>query len=346
MSSTTASESKGSIIACTTRNLSAVSVNNNRFHRNNIRSSYEIRMPSSLFSTMNGGSDFNAISQTPLGMEPASHLLNGLDVYTIYSNDDQKHPMSLYGIHSNNNQEEIRKRRPILLLHGRTWSSVPVYHLLGGQDQKTIDGGNNNKSRSLMEALYNQGLQPYALDFRGFGGTPSDQSDVVTPHTCVCDVECALDFITRKHSVPADDDIVGHQHLPVLLGWSQGALVAQLFAQKHAHQISKLILYGSIYDPLVSYPPIPLYVNGTGASSDGQSGGRNKIKNTFNAAIEDFTIEGSIPPEPATKFAEAALLSDPFKAKWSYLSQFNNLDPARINVPTLVVAGDQGEYLT
>ena len=189
-----------------------------------------------------------------------------------------------------------------------------------------------------MESLYEQGLQPYALDFRGFGGTPSDKSHTVTPNTCLCDVECALDFITKKHTTNShDDNEVGQQHLPVLLGWSQGALVAQLFAQKHPELISKLILYGSIYDPLVSYPPIPLYVDGTESSS------RQEVKNTFNAAIEDFTIEGSIPPEPATKFAEAALISDPIKAQWTNLSQFNNVDPARISIPTLVVAGDQGK---
>jgi len=60
-------------------------------------------------------------------------------------------------------------------------------------------------------------------------------------------------------------------------------------------------------------------------------------KNTFNAAIEDFTVEGSIPPEPAKLFAEAALMTDPYKAEWTFLCQFNNVDPARVHVPTHVV---------
>ena len=316
-------------------------------HISSISQSHGKMMMSSSSGVENASAnDTTALSKTPLGIESASNLLNGLDIYTIYSKDEEKHPMSLYGIHSRENHDDIRRRRPILLLHGRTWSSVPVYHLLGGQNQSDSDEGqdqNHKKSRSLMEELYQKGLQPYALDFRGFGGTPSDKSNVVTPNTCVCDVECALEFISQKHSYPDDSDSSKQQqqHLPVLMGWSQGALVAQLFAQKSPKLISKLILYGSIYDPLVSYPPIPLYVNGSESTSD--DGKSNKIENTFNAAIEDFTIEGSIPPEPATKFAEAALLSDPYKAQWSYLSQFNNLDPARISVPTLVVAGDQGE---
>jgi hypothetical protein len=59
--------------------------------------------------------------------------------------------------------------------------------------------------------------------------------------------------------------------------------------------------------------------------------------NQFDEAIEDFTVEGTIPPEPARKFAEAALMSDPIKAVWKHLYQFNNCDPARVHVPTLVV---------
>eukprot|EP00540_Astrosyne_radiata_P022496 CAMPEP_0116857154 /NCGR_PEP_ID=MMETSP0418-20121206/20368_1 /TAXON_ID=1158023 /ORGANISM="Astrosyne radiata, Strain 13vi08-1A" /LENGTH=124 /DNA_ID=CAMNT_0004490751 /DNA_START=178 /DNA_END=552 /DNA_ORIENTATION=+ len=64
----------------------------------------------------------------------------------------------------------------------------------------------------------------------------------------------------------------------------------------------------------------------------------------MDMAVEDFTIEGSIPPEPAMRFAEVALQSDPIKARWTHLYQFNNCDPARVTVPTLVVAGDQDPY--
>jgi len=285
-----------------------------------------------------------ALDQTPLGSKDVSHLLAGLDIYTIKGDDG--HPLSVYGIHStsennsNDDNEEVGKRIPILLLHGRTWSSVPVFHLLGGTGTNN-DNQNSNHSRSLIEYLYDEGLQPYAMDFRGFGGTPSDSSGVVVPNTCVKDVECALKFIIQKHCHTSS----GHNHqLPALLGWSQGALVAQLFAQKHPQDISKLVLYGSIYDPLVSYPPIPLYANTNQTVHDDQQQQQQQIKNTYNSAIEDFTIEGSIPPEPAALFAHSALISDPYKAQWHYLSQFNNLDPARVSVPTLVVAGDQDPY--
>jgi pimeloyl-ACP methyl ester carboxylesterase len=274
-------------------------------------------------------------ADTPLGKN-GLHLLDGLDHFTVYSADDG-HPLSVYGIQSSNpiqhtvhDTARSKKLKPILLLHGRTWSSVPVYHLLGGPSNQLSSEG--HESRSLMEALLQEGLQPYCMDFRGFGGTHRDNTDAVEPYRCVQDAEAVLRWIIQRHNLVHDD-------APALLGWSQGALVAQLVAQRTNHPkalLSKVILYGSIYDPLVRYPREPLYL----------SNPRNQtfVQNHFDAAIEDFTVEGTIPPEPARLFAEAALLSDPIKVVWKNLYQFNNCDPARVHVPCLVIAGDQDPY--
>eukprot|EP00522_Entomoneis_paludosa_P014802 CAMPEP_0172450114 /NCGR_PEP_ID=MMETSP1065-20121228/8604_1 /TAXON_ID=265537 /ORGANISM="Amphiprora paludosa, Strain CCMP125" /LENGTH=394 /DNA_ID=CAMNT_0013201887 /DNA_START=95 /DNA_END=1279 /DNA_ORIENTATION=- len=266
---------------------------------------------------------------TPLGSNGAD-LLDGLDVYTVNSKDDE-HPLSVYGIQSETpvKYQDNSKLRPILLLHGRTWSSVPVYHLLGGPK----NAASGEPSRSLMEALLEEGLQPYAMDFRGFGGTHADETGYVEPMRCVSDVESVLAWIAQRHGMDSSADLVDKL---TLLGWSQGALVAQLNAQQPARPFGKVILYGSIYDPLVRYPREPLYtLNKPNATY---------MENTFDAAIEDFTLEGTIPPQPAKLFAEAALASDPIKAVWRHLYQFNNCDPARVHLPTLVVAGDQDPY--
>lgn len=268
---------------------------------------------------------------TPLGKNGA-HLLDGLDHYTIDSNDDG-HPLSVYGIASQTpvlgqSCQDQTTLKPILLLHGRTWSAVPVFHLLGGPNNNPETEG-HQESRSLMEAFLEKGLQPYCMDFRGFGGTHSDETGFVEPNRCVRDAETVLSWISTRHGLSEED-------APALLGWSQGALVAQLAAQKNHPMLSKVILYGSIYDPLIRYPREPLYLS--------NPPNRTFIQNSFDAAIEDFTVEGTIPPEPARLFAEAALLSDPVKAMWKNLYQFNNCDPARVHVPCLVVAGDQDPY--
>lgn len=304
-----------------------------------------------------------SISDTALGKDPdAAALLDGLEVYKVPSLADGW-PLTVYGIKPGNPQQNgtnsnaCTRRRPILLLHGRTWSSVPVYHLLGGPKRRE----KGEDSRSLMDAFFDtQKLQPYSMDFRGFGGTPADETCKVTPHTCVADVESVLRWISSRHGLNwlAEDTSCssgsegedGKQgtpktcdkcEMPVLLGWSQGALVAQLVAQKDPALLSQLVLYGSIYDPLVRYPRAPLY---TQSSDSDINNSKEIIMNTYDAAIEDFTIEGSIPPDLARQFARAALLCDPIKVRWSGLHEFNNVDPARVHVPTLVVAGDQDPY--
>jgi pimeloyl-ACP methyl ester carboxylesterase len=288
-----------------------------------------------------------------LGSKEGATLLDGLDIYSVPALEDH-HPLAVYGLDSTNvglGNRSNKARHPIVLLHGRTWSSVPVYHLLGGDLSKNpLLVGNDtctttHESRSLMEALLQMGLQPYAMDFRGFGGTPSDDTGYVEPLRCVKDVQTVLLWIAQRHGTPLEQVGGGAAHrpavndasvMPALLGWSQGALVAQLVAQYHPEALSKLVLYGSIYDPLVRYPREPLYrINEPNAS---------RIPNSYNDAIEDFTVQGTIPPEPARLFAEAALVSDPVKAVWKHLYQFNNCDPARVHVPTLVIAGDQDPY--
>mmetsp|Transcript_3741 Transcript_3741/g.9064 ORF Transcript_3741/g.9064 Transcript_3741/m.9064 type:complete len:467 (+) Transcript_3741:314-1714(+) len=264
-----------------------------------------------------------SIADTPLGSEEGSKLLDGLDVYTVSSREDG-HPLTVYGI-GGESLEPTSEDHVLLMLHGRTWSSVPVYHLYGGP--RNAEKG--RQSRSLMEALHDKNIRVYSMDFRGFGGTPADASGGVEPNRCMEDVESVLDWLAKRHGCKTPEKIS-------LMGWSQGALVAQLAAQRDKPLFSRLILYGSIYDPMVRYPRDPLFLRNPPEVSP--------KNNTFDAAIEDFTIEGTIPPKAATYFADAALLADPIKAQWKNLYQFNNCDPARVHVPTLVVVGDQDPY--
>jgi len=234
---------------------------------------------------------------------------NGLIRYQITADDG--HPLRLYSrapttdtSSSVMNMNASANNKPsILLLHGRTWSSQPVF------DLRTSD--NDEKQQSTIQSLTNLGFHVYAMDLRGFGETPRCDNDggYTTPNRCVEDVKCAIDWIARRHDANhgrnhQDDNnnvaesLVKMSSKPALLGWSQGALVAQMYAQKYGPAtISDLVLFGTIYDPRVIYPRKPLY------DPSGQliSGGKDAVKppapevlNTVTASLEDFTLPGKL----------------------------------------------------
>lgn len=190
-------------------------------------------------------------------------------------------------------------KRSILLLHGRTWSSQPVF------DLRTSN--TDEKQQSTLQSLAELGFDAYALDLRGFGETPRDDGGYTTPNRCVEDVRCAIDWIARRHDENYDGDgedgylntaesSIAVSTKPALLGWSQGALVAQMYAQKYGPStLSDLVLFGTIYDPRVIYPRKPLFDE----SGRLVSGGKDAVKppapevlNTVAASLEDFTLPG------------------------------------------------------
>ena len=196
----------------------------------------------------------------------------------------------------------------------------------------------------------------------GFGETPRDtdkSGGYTTPRRCVQDVKCAIDWITSRHCTETDtpknndayntyDDPTVINTKPALLGWSQGALVAQLYAQTYASSISDLVLFGSIYDPRVIYPRKPLYdpsgkqIN----SSPNNKPPAPEILNTDVAALEDFTLPGTICDEAALAFSSLALTVDSIKVAWDDLHEFNVANPALIHVPTMVICGSQDPYVS
>lgn len=250
---------------------------------------------SCIFHNNNFSSKYNDNSSLLHGPAGGATLLKGLDIHTVQAEDDG-HPLAVYTIqqqaHENNDDVGSRgsgsrsKRTPILLLHGRTWSSLPVYHLIGEATITTSSKGDgelgeafprevtDEENRSLLQALYNtQHIQPYAMDFRGFGGTPRTSSlsasttgsssssrissgssggGFVEPLRCVMDAVSVLNWIRRRHHDhgTSEDDKLGasdsegggNYSNPALLGWSHGALIAQITAQRHPELVSKLVL--------------------------------------------------------------------------------------------------------
>lgn len=99
-------------------------------------------------------------------------------------------------------------RGTIVLVHGRTWSALPNFDLQVP--------GEPRDARSVLAALAQAGFAAYAVDLRGYGGSPRDRTGWNTPARAVADVRSVLAWVAQTHpDVPP----------PALLGYSNGARV-------------------------------------------------------------------------------------------------------------------------
>ncbi|MEO8061498.1 MAG: alpha/beta fold hydrolase [Pseudomonadota bacterium] len=192
----------------------------------------------------------------------------------------------------------------VLLVHGRTWSSLPNFDLKSP-----------GENRSVMDAFARAGFTAYALDLRGQGRSPRDPSGWLTPQRAANDVSAALDWIAHENA-PLAGKIT-------LLGYSRGAQVAVLVAQRHPAHLATLVLFG--------FPP------GVRISAPAD-GGPPREPNTAKAAASDFITPGAAAQPVIDAYVAQALASDPVRVDWRDEQQFA-FEPQKIVVPTLMIYG-------
>ena len=212
-------------------------------------------------------------------------------------------------------KKPAQPRAVIVLLHGRTWSSLPNFDL-------HVPG----ERRSFMDALVDSGLDVFAVDQRGYGATARDQSGWLTPDRAVADVHAVLAWIKQRPAPQA--------RLPIyLFGLSRGAMVAAMVAQQRPETIAGVVLLGFGFDPDAQ---IPL------SDPPGGRGGRPAMaRNVADAAAADFVTKDAFTPATVTAFVGAALKADPVRADWRDEHQFNAFRPAQVQAPVLLIHGDR-----
>jgi alpha-beta hydrolase superfamily lysophospholipase len=201
-------------------------------------------------------------------------------------------------------------RAAILLVHGRTWSSLPNFDLQVGSEH-----------RSLMDALVATDLDVYAVDLRGYGATPRDATGWLTPDRAVADVLAVIEWL-RGPARSAGRPVYA-------LGLSRGAMVAALAAQRAPEKFAGLVLLGFGLDPDLRVASVE-----TPAAAP-------RKRNTADAAISDFITPDAVSPATIDAFVRAALRADPVYADWRDEQQFNAFVPAKVIVPCLLVTGER-----
>ena len=199
----------------------------------------------------------------------------------------------------------------IVLIHGRTWSSLPDFDLqLPGEEL------------SLMDGLVAEGFATYAVDLRGYGGTPRDETQWLTPDRAARDMVDILRWVGERTG-----------DLPALFGWSYGSMVAQLTAQRAGEVMSALILFGYPVGPDTDF-------SGSGAGSEEPP----RTPTTAAAAASDFLIPGTISQRAIDEYVRHSLEADPVRVDWRELADWNELNPSEVLVPTLLIQGEKDPH--
>jgi pimeloyl-ACP methyl ester carboxylesterase len=193
----------------------------------------------------------------------------------------------------------------MLLVHGRTWSTRPDFDLqVPGED------------KSLMDGLVARGIASFGVDLRGYGETPRDESGWLTPDRAAADVAGVLEWLASQDP---------QAPRPYLFGWSYGAMVSQLVAQRRPDLLSGLVLFG--------YPVRP----GIDRDPEDAADEPPREPTSVLAARSDFVVPGSISEAAIETFVAAAMAADPVRMDWRRLDQWQALDAAAIRVPTMLL---------
>jgi alpha-beta hydrolase superfamily lysophospholipase len=215
--------------------------------------------------------------------------------------DSDGHPMAVWKKGTKNSKGII------LFVHGRTWSAVPDFDLqVAGEDL------------SLMDGMVAKGYTTYAVDLRGYGETPRDRTEWLTPNIAAKDIQNVLRWISKQH-----------QNKKVhLFGWSMGSTSSLLATQQNSEDIASLTLFGFWKNLDYKIP------------TRKKSPVLRKTVNTAKNAASDFIVPGSISKKAVATYVKMALESDPIKVDWKNMNEFNDIDPSLIVTPTLILQGE------
>ena len=207
----------------------------------------------------------------------------------------------------------------ILFVHGSSMASQPTFDL-------QVPG---RPDSSVMEWFAARGFDTWCMDHEGYG-----RSDKSRPINCdiangADDLDAGTQYILKA---------TGAKKL-LLYGISSGALRAALFSQRHPERVARLALDAFVWTGKGS----PTLAERKKKLAEFQSKRRRPIDRAFVRSIFTRDHPGTADDATIEAFADAILKLDDSVPTGTYVDMCSKLplvDPAKMNVPTIVMRGE------
>src|SRR5215213_5827711 len=210
-------------------------------------------------------------------------------------------------------------RGTIVFVHGSSMAGQPTFDL-------SVPG---RPDSSVMEWFAARGFDTWCMDMEGYG-----RSDKKRPINCgiengADDLDAGSKYILQK---------TGAKKL-MMYGISSGALRAAMFAERHPERVARLALDSFVWTGEGS----PTLAERKKRLPEFQAKTRRPIDRAFVHSIFNRDHPGTADEATIEAFATAILELDDSVPTGTYVDMCSRLplvDPAKINVPTLILRGE------
>ena len=209
-------------------------------------------------------------------------------------------------------------RGTLLFVHGSSMASQPTFDL-------QVPGRPHS---SAMEWFAERGFDTWCMDNEGYGRSDKSRPINFDISNGADDLEAGSRFILERSK---------HKKL-LVYGISSGALKAALFAQRHPERVARLALDAFVW----TGEGAPTLVERRKRLPEFQARNRRPIDRAFVNSIFNRDHPGTADQATVDAFATEILKLDDSVPTGTYVDMCSRLplvDPARINVPTIVMRG-------
>jgi pimeloyl-ACP methyl ester carboxylesterase len=210
------------------------------------------------------------------------------------------------------------ERGTILFVHGSSMASQPTFDL-------QVPGRPHS---SAMEWFGERGFDTWTMDNEGYGRSDKSRPINFDIPNGADDLAAASQYISEKSK---------HKKL-LVYGISSGALKAALFAQRHPERVARLALDAFVWTGDGS----PTLAERKKRLPEFQAKNRRPIDRAFVHSIFNRDHPGTADEATVEAFATEILKLDDSVPTGTYVDMCSKLplvDPAKINVPTIVMRG-------